>query len=1163
MGVRLIAGRAGSGKTHGCLARIRDLLAKNLVDGPRLILLVPEQAGLQMERSLLAMSGAGTLGRCDVLSFRRLAHRILGEVSGPSPVPLTPYGRQMALRLLISRNRRRLREFDRVAERPGFLHAISLSMAELMQEAVTIEQLAEAAARAESEQHPSAPRLHDVSLIYRAYLDYLGSQRVDPEGVLDLARARMGQAPWLADARIWIDGFAGFTRQQTRMIVALARQATQVDIALLLDPAAADQTLDDLSLFARTERTWADLATTFREERVVVEKAEFLGETMRPRFKASPLLSNLERNLFRVPLLDQLPEQATEPSTASVRLILAPDRRTETIAAVRAVQDLVTAAGSTIRYRDIALVVRDLEPYHDLLSAALHSAKIPFFIDRRRPTFHHPLVQLVRAALALHGDTRFDHAVSAMFKTGLCGLPDDLTDAMENYALAHGLTVAAHWDDEWRYPLPGMEDEEKPSHAAKRRLAELEDGRKLLHERLADWWPNDESRKGRRACRAWVERLFALLERLGTSNALSRWCDNAATRGDLDEAEEHEQVWNDFVKLLDELVSALGDETMTRRQFREVLESGLSQLSLGLVPSTLDQVLVSSIERSRHPPVKAVLVLGFGAGQFPARVTEDTILADEERGWLEAGGVQLSRTRKGRLLDERMLAYIALTRPSEFLWISYPTADERGRELGPSPYWTHVRSALPEIPEEQIVVDDPRLVGTPSELVAGIAAWAKDHCRIELTGPDADSSHDDAWPSLYDLARNDPNYKPALASSLAAMLDPREATLSTNTASTLWRTPYLASVTALEQYARCPFQHFSARGLRLQERHTHDIAAMDMGRVYHRVLEQFVNELIETGRPLKDVPVSEIAANLDRLSKTAVPEYAEQVRMEEREKRLALWRGSVELPPALRGARALLGRTQLRPWKTEQSFGFDGEDSLPGLEITTPKGRAVVLRGRIDRVDIVQDGQVAVVFDYKRSSKSRLELDRVYHGMALQLLSYLLVLREHAKTPDGVAVKPGGAFYLPLIGSLDRVDDPQASPEDIPDPSKSFRPRGIVDFDAIGALDPDCGDGWNPSFAVYQKKEGGMGNIEKSDAVTSDQLPRLLNYVRSKMGELADRWIDGDVRVYPARLGRELPCTHCPYRGVCRFEYSQKQTHMLASLSRGDALTRMAGGDDA
>jgi len=991
----------------------------------------------------------------------------------------------------------------------------------------------------------------------------------------------MASAGWLAGSRISIDGFAGLTQQQLRMMVALARRAEHVDFALLLDPTDAEQPPDEFSLFARTERTWAAVARTLREANVPIEQPVNLGVKDRPRFARAPTLGHLERSLFRTDVIRPLTEAETAKSARyesqrhatlsaaadrgsdqaarAIRLVSAPDRRGEVRAAVRAVMDLVQSPGSVLRFRDIAIVVRDLEPYHDLISAALAACRIPFFIDRRRPTYHHPLVQLVRAVLAMHGDTLFDQTVAALLKTGLSGLRDETADAMENYALAHGLSTAAAWEETWTFPLPGVEVDAARSRWANEQLAAMEGHRQRFRDAIGEWWPTEAGKKGRPACKRWVARLYALLERVGVARQLDRWCADAAGRGELDEAEEHQQVWADLMKLLDELASALGEEPMTGRQFRDVLESGLSQLTLGLVPATLDQVLVSSIERSRHPPVRAVFVLGFGDGQFPARVSEDTILADEERGLLEAGGVELARTRPARLLDERMLAYIALTRPSDFLWVSYSQSDERGRELEPSPYWTALRAAVPEVVVEEAQVDGPASVGTVNELAAGLAEWARQKTEAS-NEQEATDANDAEWMALYEWARGDKAMKPALAAAMAALADPPPARLSAESAKTLWTKPLRTSVTALEQFAWCPFQHFAARGLRLAERARHEIAAMDMGRLYHRVLEQFVNEMIEAGRPLGEFSEQQIAESLERICRLAVPEQLERIRLEEREKRFVLWRGRTELPPALRGAKAALARTALRPLMTERAFGLEGPNALPALELKTPDGRTVLLRGKIDRVDIVKDGRVAVVFDYKRAAGNRLRLDAVFHGLALQLLSYLLVLRELGSAPGGAKIIPGGAFYLPLLAGLTRVDSPADVNDDSSKPFQGFRPRGIVDFDALTLLDPTFQGGRCESFAAHKKDDGQLGDINRVDAVSGEQLPRILDYVRTKLGKLADRWLDGDIEVTPARLGRQLPCTNCVYRGVCRFEYSLRQTRILETLNRSEVLKRIDGG---
>ncbi|MFH1416830.1 MAG: PD-(D/E)XK nuclease family protein [Planctomycetota bacterium] len=1236
MAVRLIAGRAGSGKTHWCQARIRDALAASPVDGPRLVMLVPEQAALQMERGLLSMSPTSALGRCDVLSFRRLAHRILNDTPGAMPTVLTPIGRQMALRHLITRHRKSLREFGKMADRGGAITAIARTIGELLQEAVSPEQLEETARSTTDRQDPCATRLGDLALLYRAYLEYLGSERVDPEGVLDLARTRLCDTPWARDAHIWIDGFAGLTQQQVRMIAALAGLAPHVDIGLLLDPTRGrardpDAPPDDLSLFARTERTWFTLLQALHEAGIPIDEPVLLDNAPPPRFGGAEPLALLEKHLFTGPVSPhesearsvrpprrttirapsaservhiraaRVSERSLCDRAAIVRLVRAPDQRTEVEAAVAAIVDLVQRPESPMRYRDIAIIVRNLEPYHEIISATLAAHGIPFFIDRRRPTYHHPLIHLVRAAMAMHGSGPFDQAVAMLLKTGLSGLDDNTADALENYVLACGLVSAAAWQEPWTHPA-SSEGSDTP--ASRDAVRQAEAARQTLVQQVGDWWPKPGAQRGRPACRTWVKRLYALLERLRAIDRLSAWCDEAEARGDLDEAAEHEHVWTDLVRLLDQLVETLGDELMTGRQFREVLESGLSEFTLGLVPATLDQVLVGSIERSRHPAVRAAFVLGFGDGQFPARMSEDAILGDEERLRLEQSGISLGRTLARRLLDERMLAYIALTRPSEHLWISFPMSDESGRPLAPTPYWNAVRTVLPDVPVETVSAESPTSISTASRLAGSLASQMRSWCEHAGEAGNAEEPRtsvravtDDAaanvlrrhpareptgetpvppvappaaqilsisgagaWPALYDWARITDSVATKVAAALSALAPPHKARLSATAAASLWPPPHRTSVTRLERFAQCPFQHFSAHGLALRERPIHQIGALDLGRLYHTVLEQFVNELIETDSHLGDMSAGDIARSLSRLCRDVVPQYAQDVRMEPHEQRAAVWRGDHELPPAITGEKAAVGKTRLRPVATEQAFGDMPGDALPALELKLARGRFVAVRGVIDRVDVLQTGDAAltVVFDYKRGIGRRLQLEEVYHGLALQLLAYLLVIRDHGKHLVGGEVVPGGAFYLPLLGEFKRVEHPDEAEQEDFDAFKTFRPRGVIDFDWIDRIEPTFDTGWSDAFAVYRTKDGRIGHAENNDAVESGVMPRLIEHVRAKMTELAEDWLSGNIAVMPARLGKQTPCSWCAYRTVCRIEYATRESRVLRKMKRSDVLAELA-----
>jgi len=1168
MSVRLIAGPAGSGKTHTCIKQIAEELLPSPAEGPRLVLLVPEQAALQMERALLTTGGCPALGRCEVLSFRRLARRILQETGAPGLTPLSPLGRQMVLRLLIDRNAKRLREFQSVADRPGFVAGLASTLTELLQESVTIDELIAASDAADSSNDPTAPRLHDLAMLYREYLKYLSDERVDPESVLDLARARIDALDWIAGSRVWIDGFAGFTRQQSRMIVALAQRATAVNIALLLDPrdrraVSADQPPDDWSLFARTDRTWFGLSHQLREAGVAIDPPLRLETT--PRF-AAPSLAILEHRLFNQDRYAGA-SKTPPPTDSAVRLVSATNRRVEVDAAINAMVDLAHEPIRPMRWRDMAIIVRNLEPYHDLISAALNERGIPFFIDHRRSTTHHPLVEVIRAALAMHGDPgQFGDAAILLLKSGFSGIALHDADALENYILAQGLHDAALWGKPWTHPIRHESDTNRPRPQAEiDALAAINGSRNRLVSMLKPWLDLESTAGvGSQPTSTWIKSLYQLLAALDVQSQLANMCRAADARGDLDAIEVHEQVWLDLMALFDDLVTALGDERLSPRRLREVLESALSEFTLGLVPPTIDQVLVGSIERSRHPMVRAVFVLGFGDGQFPASTSESDVLGDDERAILAKSGVELTQSRARRMLDERMLAYIALTRASERLWISHPAADENGRPLEPSPYWETVRSILPHVVVEEVNGAGLDGIGSAAQL-AGRMAGALRAMAEERMAPDAAG----AWASAYECARKRAQLAGPISAALRSLAPPQPIKLDDTVIPALWADPHESSVSRLEDFARCPFKHYVAHGLQLKPRAIAELSPLQMGTLYHAVMEQFVNELIDSKLALRNLKLKDIDDRITRLTKKSIETLGKQVRIDKDETGRLNRNGNFELGASIRGERAHLDQTELTPAFTEHVFGLGPRPDLPALELKLSENRVVTLRGKIDRIDIVKAGNkaIAVVFDYKRKLEERLRLDEAFHGLRLQLLSYLLVLRENDIRHNGARIVPGGAFYLPMLGKYNPVDHPDDAKEDSFRAFASYRPRGILDFDCIDHLDPNLSDkgGASEVFQVYFKKSedddktAEIGYLDRSDAVPSGMMTALLDRTRQILTELAERWLSGDIRALPYRRGLEVACSQCEYQAICRVETVTRQTRPLEVLSRKEVIRHLGG----
>ncbi len=1181
MGVRFVIGRAGSGKTEYCLRAAREALEADLWRGPRLILLVPDQAAAQMERALLTHSRLRTLGRCDVLSFRRLAHRVLNEAAawdreapnqsgggappaaahtpGPLPVTLTPTGRGMVLRYLARRHRAALREFASVVDRAGFIAGLSDAVVELIQESVAPDRLAAASAGLDP---LSAERLHDVALLYERYLAYLGSERVDPEGVLELACARLDAAPWLRGARLWVDGFAGFTAQQVHLLAALAARAAETHLTLLVDPresfVASDAWApDDLSLFGRTERTAREqLVPAFRAAGLVIDPPLILGLDPPPRFTDAPALAGLERGLFATP--PATPDAAPAPATplpaearGPFRIVEAPDRRAEAAAVAREIVRLTRHAERPLRYRDIAVIARDLEPYHDLLSAALREHDVPFFIDRRRPTAHHPLVECVRALLALRsGHPQSGEAIPLLLKTGLTPLKDNHADALENYQRAFGLYSPQSWSGAWRFDRSDDPSSRRRNDAALANLSRLNEARRTLLTALGDWWaptPTADERADAAPppCRRTAEALFFVLQRLGVPRRLSAWVRAAR---DADEAREHEQVWGAFAALLDEVVGALGDEPMPSDEFVSVLEAGLADFTLGLVPPTLDQVLVGAIERSRHPPLRAVFVIGFADGAWPPPHAAEELIGDDERDLLRRGGVALRPPRRARMLDERLFAYIALTRASERLWISYPSTDEQGRPMLPSPYLDHVRASLGRAapPHEVLAPIGHRMysdeVATTEQMLTALGAGLREFAGAADISPSAavvPGGMED-WPALYERARREEALRPPLRRALAALcpIRPPWPTLSPNAAAALCRNLRRVSVTQLESFASCPFQHYAAFHLRLHEREEHGLGSPELGLLYHRMLEQFVRELIEKRERLSDLSDADVRRRLAGIAAQAA-ELAAEWGLDEAQQAALLRDTNRELPPAV-AAQRIADESGLHPHAVEATFGGGAEDDLPALRIDAGDGRTVDVHGRIDRIDLLDAGgeKRAVVFDYKRSRSDRKpDWSRVVHGLSLQLTAYLLVLKDHGdRLAPGAAVRPAGAFFAPLLDGFTPLAHPGQAPR-----ARRYRPRGIIDRDGYRAINPQ-GDANEYGPWLYE-----------TDTLERPDFDAMLERVRERMGELAGELVSGTIQVAPARIaGGPLPCAHCPYRAVCRFEHISGLARSLPSSARPD-----------
>jgi len=1113
MAARFIFGRAGTGKTRWCFDQITaSLVAAPL--GPNIIWLLPRQATFQAERMLACAAGCNGYFRVRAVSFEDLGREILAECGGCGTV-VSDLGRRMILGHLLRRLAPRLRFFASVAHQPGVAAELDETFAELercAQDAATLQ-----AASAQSLGPSLAAKLHDLALLYAEYGKFLGQERLDPARRLTEALASIQRCASLKQADVYVDGFYDFTGPQRHVLAGLANACKSVSITLCIDPASAclanpDHNPDDMSLFHRTEQAYRNLFVVFRDQGVKIDPPLQL---QKPKRFVSADLTALEQ--WEIP----------EPISAqSIRMIQAPDRRAEVDAAARWIRDTV-AAGT--RYRDIVVLMRSEQDYREVIDASFGEHGIPFFLDRRRTAAHHPLLRLIRSAVAVARGDWPHEAMMAAIKTGLVGLQPPDADALENYVLQHGI-IGRMWT------LPQWHD------------LQIDGLRHRVVDRLAAF-VQAITASDKLPLRTFATALTKLLEQFGARGQIVGWMNQAEQRGRLEERGEHERVWDELVKLLDEMVDLLGAESMSLDDFSAILDSALEGFDLALTPPTVDQVLVGPVDRTRTPPVRAAVVLGLSEGQFPRTAHEGTVLCDADRRALRRARIDLDPDTRRCLLDENFWAYVAITRASERLLLSRSVLDEDDRTTRPSIVWQRIRERTGmevEIAprQEQLPLE---LIATPRQLVTSLMRWVRsgggpDPCqglyewlaRRALASDAIDSARFGGWKAL--LYRNE------------ARLDPQRA-------AAMFASPLRFGIAQLESFRSCPFQHFAGYGLRLAGREQRLVSGIDLSQIYHGVLAQLVGELVQSKREWIDLDDRQTKARLAELTAQLGGQLRGKLMISTARNRYLLDRIERTLHLVTSAARSAGQRGKFRPAWTDVRFGDDPKDTLPPLKLRTPNGAELRIRGKIDRIDLLQDG-TATAIDY-RLWGGGLDAPHMFHGLSLQLLTYMLVLQHNGQHLSGGKLTAAAAFCVQLARKMRRRNLQDSLPPDDPLFHLEHKPRGIFDLRFLDQIDADLRQGNSDVVQVFIKKDGAVGHAESSDAASQQELAALLRHVERRIGELADRMIGGEVGIRPYRIGQTTPCPQCQYRDLCRFEPRPGSYDELAAMTKDVMLRRV------
>ncbi|HEY6226642.1 MAG TPA: PD-(D/E)XK nuclease family protein [Verrucomicrobiae bacterium] len=1090
----LLAGPAGSGKTYRCLAEIADHLRASPVGAP-LILVAPRQATYQLERQILSFDGVNGFTRLSILSFQRLAQFVFDATGTVPPKLLNEEGRIMALRAILGRRRESLRVYKASAQREGLAQELSTLWREVCEH-----RSGPGALRAAANNLDKNPRLRaklaDFADIFEDYQAWLKKHNLrDADELLDLAADATLKGPLPEIAGLWLDGFAQMTPQERRLLNALLPKCNEATLALCLPqrPLPPD---DELSMWSTVARTYcqvrAELQTIFnappREE--TLPRRQTNG-----RFDESAALAHLEERWSN--------PRAFEADCKQVRIIKCANSEAEAIFTAREILKFVRTGG---RFREAAVLVRSMEDAHEPLRRVFHRYGIPFFLDRREAVAHHPLAELTRGALRTIAFGYKHYDLFGALKSGLIGIVEDEIDWFENMSLARG------WNgDDWHHKLPCGP---KATHADIERVEEIRKGALQsifrLDRQLGDAPSGTE----------FSESLREFWATLKVEEQLDAWASDI-------EGSLHSTVWTQMSEWLDSLQLAFGDERMSLARWLEIVEAGLAALTVGLIPPSLDQVLIGAVDRSRNPDLRAVFLVGVNEGLFPKISKEPLLLNDTERDALDEAGVHLGTTTLWNLGAEQFYGYVACTRARSSLTVTYSEAGTDGEPLNPSIFISHLKRLFPTLEEEAFARVNPFEAEAAHELNTLIFAAAR---RNALSPFENELLK---WPTLSST------WNRARAGITTEL--PR---LTAAQVTALYGDRLRTSVSKLEQFAACPFRFYVASGLHAEERLLFELDHREQGSFQHEVLAKFHARVQAMDKRWRDISGAEGRRLIAEIGGELKSQFQEGLANSNAANRFRAEAKLAALQDFIEAYLELMRGCEFDPKHVELGFGGDGP--LPGWEVQVDEGRSVELMGRIDRVDVWIDEEAkccyALVYDYKSSDK-KLHRVLVQNAIQQQLPAYLAALQNAGGTREfPLEVRAAGAFYVNLRVRVSSAK----SRSDALDPEKNnanfdLKQAGVFDWGLIDKLDVQR----SGQLFDYKEKDGEPKSAVNLKGLAPDEFAALLGETGVRLRNLGRRIFDGEIGMAPYQFNRERACGNCFYAGICRID---PWTHVFREL---------------
>ncbi len=1113
MGIRLIMGRSGSGKS----TFLYDQIINQSLERPdqRFFILVPDQYTMQTQKDVIARHPKNGMINIEVLSFTRLAYRVLGETGGEQLKILDDAGKSLILRKVAANLKGDLTVIGSNLKKTGYIHEVKSAVSEFMQYGIGENEL-ELMIKCADQRKMLQYKLMDLKILMKEFQNYITDHYITTEDTMTRLATSIWDSKLIAGSVFALDGFTGFTPVQWKVLRAIGKCAQEVLITNIIDlQGAGSDMVDEQNLFYMGQKMKSTLNRYCKEDQIIREQDIKMFEEPVKRYQNHKYFAHLEASLFRYP------GKSLSDKNDVITIVQAEHPKDEVCFIAEEIGKLIREKG--IRYQDIAIVTGDLEGYSHLFRQEFEKQQIPCYLDQTRVILLNPFTEFIKASISVLTSNFSYESVFHFLRAGMLDISREEIDLLENYVLEMGIRGRKKWSSVWNPKERKIENKELDQ----REIAMSDRLNEIRLEIMNSLEPLTVSGK---SVRDVVLSLYQIITKIRIQEKLHDYEMYFKQQDDQVRAKEYAQIYRLVMQLLEQITDLIGDEEMDLKEFSEILEAGLAEIQVGTIPLSHDRVMIGDIERSRLNEIKILFFAGVNDGIVPARDAKGGLISDVDRDFLEQNSFEIAPSPRMQMYIQRLYLYLNMTKPTEKLYLSYSAVSREGKSLRKGYL---IGTMLKLFPGASMVKTNSGLKSDRLEHPLEGMEYLADLLRNYAGGRSVNSKELNTFFKLMESLENRQEITDKILK--AAFMEYHEKKLYQQTVKKLYGDVLVNSISRLERFAGCAYAHFLQYGLMLKPRSEYSFENSDLGTVYHSILDGFANGLKREGITWENAKNDLMDELVDQAVNEVTATYGDTILFSTAGRSYLVNRIRRVMKRSVHAISYQLKKGTFVPELFEVPFSL--LEDLPSVSIRLSENEKMNLRGRIDRIDVASDEDIYVkVVDYKSGNKD-FEPAEFYNGLQLQLLLYLnaavdLIRQNH---PDKHVI-PAAALYY-------HIDDPiLPRPEILPE-QEAWEDEIHAKLKAKGTLSGQD-DVVKRLDATFVKKSDVIpveydrnGNISKrSSAFSQQEFEELLRFTNEKVAVLGREILSGNICVNPYEAKQSGACTYCDYRAVCKLD---------------------------